>query len=99
MTGGEKILIAILWERTSAAGNTYLSGFLGKARVVGFRGEPTADGVPTWDLYLTPGKEQAAAASTSTAPRQRRSSPRPKGDTPAGDGTPFNDSIDDVGRA
>ena len=53
-----KVLIATLWQRTSGKGNTYLSGFLGKARVVGFKGAPTADGTPTWDLYVQPGKEQ-----------------------------------------
>jgi len=59
----QKVLLTTLWERTSAKGNVYLSGFLGKARVVGFRGEPTAEGVPTWNLYLTPGKEQAEPSS------------------------------------
>lgn len=31
-----KVLLAELQERTSAAGNRYLSGFLGKARIIGF---------------------------------------------------------------
>jgi hypothetical protein len=53
-----KVLVATLWQRRSGRGNEYLSGFLGKARIVGFRGEPTADGTPTWDIYLQPGKEQ-----------------------------------------
>ena len=57
-----KVLIATLWQRTSERGNEYLSGYLGKARIVAFRGEPTAEGIQTWDLYLTPGKEQAARA-------------------------------------
>jgi hypothetical protein len=57
-----KVLIATLWQRTSERGNEYLSGFLGKARVIGFRGEPTAGGIPTWDLYLQPGKEQEECA-------------------------------------
>jgi hypothetical protein len=61
MSGGgfnSKVLVMTLWQRTSERGNEYLSGFLGKARVIGFRGEPTADGTPTWDLYVQPGKEQ-----------------------------------------
>jgi hypothetical protein len=66
MSGGmnNKVLIATLWQRTSERGNEYLSGFLGKARVIGFRGEPTADGFLTWDLYLQPGKEQEERAET-----------------------------------
>jgi len=58
MNGEPKILLCSLWQRTSERGNEYLTGFLGKARVIGFRGEPTADGAPTWDIYLTPGNEQ-----------------------------------------
>jgi hypothetical protein len=38
-------------------GNRYLSGFLGKARVVGFQGEPREDGTPTWKLYVAPGSD------------------------------------------
>ena len=100
MTGGPKVLFLNLWERTSAAGNTYLSGFFGKARVVGFRGEPTADGTPTWDLYLTPGKGQSEAAGAASVPRQRPPAGRPAGRqaASAGDGRPFDDDISEVGR-
>jgi hypothetical protein len=58
MSSDEKVLIATLWQRTSCKGNDYLSGFLGKARIIGFHGQPTTDGTPTWDLYVQPGKEQ-----------------------------------------
>ena len=51
-----KILLTTLWERTSAKGTVYLSGYLGKASIVAFRGEPTADGTPTWDVFVSPGK-------------------------------------------
>jgi hypothetical protein len=37
-------------ERQSSRGNTCLSGWLGKGRVVGFKGEPGKFGNPTWDL-------------------------------------------------
>ena len=57
-TPDQKVLLATLWERTSAKGNTYLSGFLGKARVVAFRGKSTPAGTPTWNVYLTPGPER-----------------------------------------
>jgi hypothetical protein len=36
-----KVLIATLRQRTSNKGTPYLSGFLGKARVIDFRGKPT----------------------------------------------------------
>jgi hypothetical protein len=44
-----KVLIATLWRRTSERGNEYLPGDLGKARIIGFRDEPTADGIPFYD--------------------------------------------------
>lgn len=47
-----KVLLLSLSERTSAKGNTYLSGWLGKAKVVGFRGEDD-HGNPTWNIYVS----------------------------------------------
>jgi hypothetical protein len=94
MSGESKILIANLWQRTSANGNEYLSGFLGKARIIGFRGEPTADGTPTWDIYIAPGKQQSEAAEPASLRRAPRRAPQqPKSETPGGDGKPFNDDI------
>jgi hypothetical protein len=93
-----KVLIATLWERTSAKGNAYLSGFLGKARIVGFRGEPRSDGAPTWDIYLTPGREQEEGANRESAKRttapHRQSQDRPA----SGDRPFFDDPVDDIGR-
>jgi hypothetical protein len=68
-------LLTTLWERTSARGTAYLSGFLGRARIIGFRGEPTADGTLTWNVYLQPGRWQEeprprAAAATQRQPRK-----------------------------
>ncbi len=37
MSGGDKVHLLDLTLRTSAAGNQYLSGWLGRAAVVGFR--------------------------------------------------------------
>jgi hypothetical protein len=48
-----KVLLTTLTERTSAKGNVYLTGWLAKARVVGFRGEDDEHGNPTWNLYLS----------------------------------------------
>jgi hypothetical protein len=100
MSGEPKILLATLWHRTSERGNEYLSGFLGKARLVAFRGEPTAEGVSTWNLFISPGKDQAAApAAASRAPRRRAPYPRSAAQSElAGDPRPFDDDISDLGR-
>lgn len=49
---GPRVLLTTLSVRTSAKGNQYLAGWLGKASVVAFAGEPDKFGNPTWDLYL-----------------------------------------------
>jgi hypothetical protein len=49
---GNRVLLATLSVRTSAKGNGYLSGWLGKASVVGFRGEPDKFGNETWNIYV-----------------------------------------------
>ena len=64
-SGDTKVLLCTLWQRTSARGNEYLSGFVGKARIIAFRGEPTADGTLTWNVYLQPSKEQSEAEGSS----------------------------------
>src|SRR5690242_8938629 len=48
-----RVLLLTLSERTSAKGNAYLSGWLGKASVVAFRGENDKHGNPTWDLFVS----------------------------------------------
>jgi hypothetical protein len=45
------VLLMTLSQRTSGKGNTYLSGWLGKARLVGFRGEDDERGNPVWQIY------------------------------------------------
>ena len=54
MTGQQpKVLLLTLTQKTSAKGNVYLSGWLGKARVVGFRGEDDDQGHPVWNVYVS----------------------------------------------
>ena len=48
-----KVLLTTLSVRTSAKGRSYLAGFLGKAAVVAFAGEPDKFGNQTWDLFLS----------------------------------------------
>ena len=49
---GNRVLLMTLSCRTSAKGNAYLAGWLGKASVVAFAGEPDKFGNPTWDVFL-----------------------------------------------
>jgi hypothetical protein len=60
VSGGQreaKLLLCELVERTSARGTRYLSGWLGKARLVAFAGEPDEEGHRTWSVYASePGK-------------------------------------------
>jgi hypothetical protein len=48
-----RVLLAQLSVRTSAKGNRYLSGWLGKASVVGFPGEPDKFGNETFDIFVS----------------------------------------------
>jgi hypothetical protein len=54
MSGEPRVLLMVLSERTSSRGTTYLAGWLGKAKVVAFRGkEPDKFGNPTWELFVS----------------------------------------------
>src|SRR4051794_3822120 len=54
-----------LSERTSGKGNRYLSGWLGKASVVAFAGEPDKHGHPTWDVFVSEPQPRAEAGAKS----------------------------------
>jgi hypothetical protein len=47
--GVSRLLIATRWHQGSEKTNECHSGFLGKARLIGFRGKPAAEGIQTWD--------------------------------------------------
>jgi len=82
-----RVLLAELTERTSAAGNRYVSGWLGKARIIGFWGDAeNRDGNPTTVLRLfvqepdqkpqerqerQPGRSPASASPRCQEARQR----------------------------
>ncbi len=95
----QKVLLCSLWQRTSERGNEYLSGFLGKARIIAFRGEPTAEGVPTWNVFLSPGKEQEESKAQAPRPHAARARRQPAQQHSATDREPFHsDPVDDIGR-
>jgi hypothetical protein len=80
----------------------------GNSRIIGFKGEPTPDGTPAWDIYVTPGKEQEERGSEQRESRSPTSSsrtgvqrwaPKSAAERPAADDRPFfDDNICDVGR-
>jgi hypothetical protein len=78
-----RVLLTTLSVRTSAKGRPYLSGWLGKASVVAFAGQPDKHGNPTWDVFLA-------------EPEPREGPPRPpaplleRDPGPAGSGVPSN---------
>src|SRR3954454_11566264 len=79
MSAGPRVLLMQLSQRTSAKGNAYLAGWLGKASVVAFAGEPDKHGNPTWDLFVsTPEPRPEAGQEWSQArPERRPQSPDP----------------------
>jgi hypothetical protein len=76
MSAGPRILLLTLSERTSGKGNRYMSGWLGKASVVAFRGEDDRHGNPTWDLFVS--EPQPRAERRPEAEQEREVRPRPE---------------------
>jgi hypothetical protein len=63
-----RVMLMVLSERTSSRGNTYLTGWLGKAKVIGFRGKgPDKFGNPTWEIFVA----EPAQREQSPPPRQK----------------------------
>ena len=67
---GPRVLLMSLSVRTSAKGREYLSGYLGKARIVGFEGEPDKYGNPTWNIFVAE-PEPRAARNPPRRPQER----------------------------
>src|SRR3954447_16144164 len=70
---GPRVLLLQLSERTSAKGNRYLAGWLGKAGVVAFQAEePDKFGNPVWNLFVsTPEPRQRFVARDDAAAEVR----------------------------
>ena len=96
MSGGPRVLLTVLFQRTSARGRPHLSGWLGKARVVAFAGEPDARGDPTWEIYLAEPKPWEGPPRLPPKPPERDSGsgrgkkwdPRRAGASPEASGRP-----------
>src|SRR6478672_3135236 len=80
MSAGPHVLLLTLSERTSGKGNRYMSGWLGKASVVAFAGEPDKHGNPTWDLFVSEPQPrgEAGQARRPEAEPKRELRPRPE---------------------
>jgi hypothetical protein len=63
-----RVLLLTLSQRTSAKGNSYLSGYLGKTSVVGFPGEPDKFGNETWDLFVSPAPPRQQSPAVAVRP-------------------------------
>ena len=48
-----RVLLVQLAVRTSAQGRSYPTGWLGRAKLVAFAGEPDKFGNATWDVYAS----------------------------------------------
>jgi len=65
----DKVLLAQLKERQSAKGTRYLSGWLGKARVVGFLDREAGDGETVWQIYVQTPEDRGDRAASGSADR------------------------------
>lgn len=88
-----KVHLLDLRERTSANGNRYLSGWLGKASVVAFLDREAEE--PTWQVYVSEPKPRADGQSRNPRPsREPRLSTRRSANLAAGE---LDDDIGDLG--
>jgi hypothetical protein len=73
MNGSPMLKAAKLWEKTSAAGNTYFIGRLGGVRILILRNRDAgAEGEPDWHLFFADGSPRAAEASLQPASAEPR---------------------------
>ena len=74
-----RVLLMQLSERTSAKGNRYLAGWLGKASVVAFQAEePDKFGNPVWEVFVS---EPQPRSEQRPLPLERAEQ-RPQGPAP-----------------
>lgn len=92
-----RVLLTALSVRRSGKGREYLSGWLGKASVVAFGGEPDKFGNPTWDVFVTsPEQRQSPVGGRALAAHRGRISASSAGGSPGGAGGRSAIGPDDV---
>lgn len=92
----DKVLLLELKERTSAKGNRYLSGWLGKASVVAFMDDKADE--PTWKVYVSepkPKGETSRRRDNFGSPLNSRPAPK-RGNRPLRNGE-LDDPLPDFG--
>ena len=82
---GPRVLLMSLSVRTSAKGREYLSGYLGKARIVGFEGEPDKYGNSTWNIFVA--EPEPRDGSQPARRPQERETASARASAPASAGT------------
>ena len=82
-----RVLLTTLSVRRSAKGTEYLSGWLGKASVVAFSGEPDKFGNATWDVFVCPPEQrQMPGCGRALAAHREHISTSGAGGRPGGSG-------------
>lgn len=84
------VLLTTLKLRTSVKGNEYLSGYLGKARVVGFKDREAPDGETHWNLFVQTIEQKQDRPERPTRQRSFNSPALPAGH--------LDDDLSDLGR-
>jgi hypothetical protein len=92
VSAGPRVLLMQLSERTSGKGNRYLSGWLGRASVVAFAGEPDKHGNPTWDLFVSEPQPRAERQAEGTGEERSRPEPSSRSAGTAAPGAPAKPS-------
>lgn len=86
-----------LYERTSAAGNQYISGFFGSMKITLLKSKDAdAEGNPIWNLVIAaaPPRDQAKGSkSQAERPRDRDAPTNPRPPMQSGLRTPVDDEI------
>lgn len=105
---GPRVLLMTLSERTSARGNAYLAGWLGKASVVAFRGDPDKFGNPTWSVYVSEpeprddagDRQQQSRPPARPSPARQHAAARRYQAPASHEAAPFDDAdmLEGVGR-
>src|SRR5918912_1212851 len=77
-----RVLLMQLSQRTSAKGNAYMSGWLGKASVVAFPAdEPDKWGNPVWNVFVSEPEPRAEAGQERDPARRPQAKSPNFGDT------------------
>jgi hypothetical protein len=77
-----RVLLLTLSERTSARGTVYLSGWLGKARLVGFKAkEPDKYGNEQWEIYACEPREEPDHRDPPTPGQQTHEAARERAES------------------